>query len=103
MIQEYRKQSAEWMGMTNVKIVEDEVTEVDPFSLWQPDRDHNQIAMIEDKLKEQEHDLQATFQEKEWQYRIMYEEGKFYHEREGYDNDKRIAFMKAFMECLKQK
>jgi len=58
-IQQYRQDSAKWMGLKRAgggfKNAKDMIIEKDDgtvFLWWMPDKDHNQMAMMEDKLDE---------------------------------------------------
>ncbi len=106
-IQEYRKASAEKLGLKEwakdslmVWIVKDV-----KYTLWHPDKDANQREMIEDWLIEQGyfitmHRSQAI--KKTWAIAIGKDE-TLNHFYKGEDKSKSVAFMKAFMEYIKQK
>jgi len=108
-IQQYRKDSAEWMeiGALESKYAEGLWYMEDGIPIdWHPDKDYNQMAMMEDKLIEEGLGIQITYyhQMKKWGIQIYKTGmsvgvGKSYS---GTDKDKRIAFMKAFMEYYKQ-
>jgi len=56
-IQQYRKASAEWMGVKEHKIIGGGTfiqypNKVTDLGGWHPDQDHNQMAMMIDKLRE---------------------------------------------------
>ena len=106
MIQEYRKASAGKLGLEwtlhpttkQVCININKVKDDSPlWKLWQPDKDANQREMIEDWLIEQKCSIGTNYHRgtKDWLAWIeLYE---------AYDKSKSTAFMKAFMEYIKQK
>ncbi len=109
MIQEYRKQSAEWLGKTltegidnsKIWILDENLLPEHRWRLeWHPDKDANQREMIEDRLDRQGCILYYDNEDfHTWTIVPMITGGvKFIC----YDKSKSIAFMKAFMEFLKQ-
>ena len=109
MIQKYRKQSAEWMGY---KLIIREPSGPNRLEYengewiwehdWRPNQDYNQIAMIEDKLYEEGRTV-VQYNTKNLHSCLI---EKWNGDELGYcvnKKDKRIAFMKAFMEYIKTK
>ena len=95
-IEQYRKDSADWMGLEYVGQWK-----------WKPDQDHNQMAMMEDKLIEEGCETYCSIHRTsltktvQYDYRIVNDKT---------DNrainisqeSKCIAFMKAWSEYYKQ-
>ncbi len=115
MIQEYRKQSAEWMGFRIVRV---EVSvglttsyyykgkkEICSVHEWNPDFKRNayQRELIEDKLIEDGVNVNIL-NDDEGRTVIFYEilRGELICTQRETDKSKSIAFMKVFMEFLKQ-
>ena len=113
MKQEYRKQSAEWMGLKEEKILTGQYAGLswvrypngdNIAGAWQPDIDHNQMAMMEDKLRDENIGIEMKSWGKDNPWHVMlWKEGYKYEIADATDKDKRIAFMKAFVEYIKQK
>jgi len=116
MKQEYRKASAGALGFTQwgdprLEIYREPLTDEEVVRFhrpWQPDRDHNQMAMIEDKLIKKGYEVRYELHSGEmvatiekWGMSQTIEHNEYFSESD--DSDKRIAFMKAFMEYLKSK
>ncbi len=112
MIQEYRKQSAEWMGFKVDSQVEEGCFWFGKFpetlQMWHPDQSHDQMAMIEDKLIEKGWGISYVYCRvnlgndfNEWGVRFFRNNKN--SDVLGVDKDKRIAFMKAWMEYIKTK
>ena len=115
LIQEYRKRSAEWIGLHihsmssiggNLKWIKVEID--GKVYDWQPDINYNQMAMIEDKLIKKGYEVRYELHSGEmvatiekWGMSQTIEHNEYFSESD--DSDKRIAFMKAFMEYLKSK
>ena len=105
-ITEYRKASAEALGLLE-SIFNDDDDLFDPFRLWHPDKDLNQMGMVEDWLIEQHLDVKLEFEQDNglWLAEIckVLSDGvmEIYCIHE--DQSKPIAFMKAFMEYIKSK
>ncbi len=102
MILEYRKTSAEILGLTHLRKTTngDEVymekNSSDSF-YWQPDTDINQMGMIEDWLIEQGLELDLEYHAGHKQWHIQFGEDIMLSAN-GSDKSKPIAFMNCFME-----
>ena len=109
-ITEYRKASAEALGFTKINVYAvDQVEAMNGFVrlIWHPDKDLNQMGMVEDWLIEQHLDVKLEFEQDNglWLAEIckVLSDGvmEIYCIHE--DQSKPIAFMKAFMEYIKSK
>jgi len=106
-IQQYRKDSAEWMGFRIEKFKDEINVYLESYTaIWHPDQYHNQMHMMIDKLKKDgagykimgskaEGDVFKIFDRCDLPRRDV----KMF---KGHDKDIRIAFMKAWSEYYKQ-
>ena len=87
-IQQYRQDSAKWMG-------------IDKYYPWHPDQDHNRMAMMEDKLIDEKLYFRYSYnpETEGWQVYFQISENAcpIVHN----SKDKCIAFMKAWTEYYK--